>query len=71
MNIGFVIVGANAALIGLAILVAAIRGAGGAEDARRTAMLIGGMMLTAFGLLMAGFAVGYHVTEPASAGAAR
>ena len=29
-----------------------------------TAMLIAGMMITAFGLLMAGFAIGFATSEP-------
>ena len=61
-NILFVVIGVIALLIGLAMLVTAIRGQPG-ENPRSTAMLIGGMMLTAFGLLMAGFAIAYERAE--------
>ena len=71
MNVGVVIFGALAAVIGVGILVAAIRGGGAEESPKRTGMLIGGMMLTAFGLLMAGFSIAYSVTEPANAEAPR
>ena len=63
MNLAFVILGAIAALAGLAVLVAGIRGRPG-ESPRATAQLIGGMMLAAFGLLIAGFAIGYDAAEP-------
>ena len=71
MNISVLIFGVLAALIGIGILVAAIRGGGAGETPKATGMLIGGMMLTAFGLLMAGFTIGYDVTEPGQAEAAR
>ena len=58
LNIVFVAIGAVSLLLGLAVLVAALRGAPG-TDPKSTAMLIGGMMITAFGLLMAGFAIAY------------
>ena len=64
MNMGFVIVGAIAVLIGLGVLVVAIRGRGDGEDPKMNIMLIGGMMLTAFGLLMAGFAIGFATADP-------
>ena len=57
-NLLFVAIGAISLLLGLAVLVAALRGAPG-TDPRSTAMLIGGMMVTAFGLLIAGFAIAY------------
>ena len=63
MNLGFVILGALAALAGIVVLVAGIRGGAG-ENPRATAKLIGGMMLTAFGLVLGGFAIGYSATEP-------
>ena len=63
MNLSFVILGALATLVGLAILVSGIRGRAG-EDPKAAAKLIGGMMLTAFGLVLAGFAIGYAETEP-------
>jgi hypothetical protein len=62
-NLLFVAIGAVSLLLGLGILVTAIRGAPG-TDPRSTALLIGGMMITAFGLLMAGFAIAYSTGEP-------
>ncbi len=63
MNLAFVILGAIAALAGLGLLVAGIRGHA-AENPRATVGLIGGMMLAAFGILLAGFAIGYEAAEP-------
>jgi hypothetical protein len=63
LNIVYVAIGAVAVLAGLAMLVRAIRGRPG-EDPKSTAMLIAGMMITAFGLLMAGFAIGFATSEP-------
>ena len=63
MNIGFVIFGAIAAIAGTIMLVTAIR-AGVNDRPRNTLMLIAGMMLAAFGLVLAGFAIGYATTEP-------
>ena len=60
---GFVIVGALAALIGLALLVTAIRHQK-EQRPRYAAMLIGGMMMTAFGLVIAGFAIAYQRAAP-------
>ena len=60
---GFIILGAVCALVGLAILAVAIRGKS-AHEPRHAAMLIGGMMLTAFGLVIGGFAIAYNATEP-------
>ncbi len=59
----YVAIGAASVLVGLGVLVAAIRGAPG-TDPKSTAMLIAGMMATAFGLLMAGFAIGFATSEP-------
>jgi drug/metabolite transporter (DMT)-like permease len=69
---GFVIVGALAAVVGLALLVTAIRHQK-EQRPRYAAMLIGGMMMTAFGLVIAGFAIAYQHTAPLdlNAGAAR
>lgn len=69
---GFVLLGACAAVIGLALLVIAIRHRN-AQRPRDAAMLIGGMMLTAFGLVIAGFAIAYERTAPVdlNAGAGR
>jgi hypothetical protein len=43
------------------------------QQPRHVAMLIGGMMMTAFGLVIAGFAIAYQNTAPLdlNAGAAR
>ena len=62
-NILFVGVGAVALLGGLATLVAALR-RHKANHPAGVAMLIGGMMATAFGLLLTGFAIAYATTEP-------
>ncbi len=63
MNL-LVILGAAAALLGAAIFVRAVRRRGDPDAAKPTAMLMAGMMLTAFGLLLVGFAVGFETTEP-------
>ena len=64
LNIVSVAIGAIAFLAGLAMLAVAIRNRGDSEDVKSTAMLIAGMMLTAFGLLLAGFAIGFAASEP-------
>ena len=65
----FEIIGAFAALAGLALLVTAIRHHG-ERLPKHTAMLIGGMMLTAFGLVIAGFAIVFQNTAPLDLNAA-
>ncbi|NUR44786.1 MAG: hypothetical protein HOP91_01315 [Sphingomonas sp.] len=69
---GFVFIGAIALLVGLSLLVTGIR-KHKAQQPRHIAMLIGGMMMTAFGLLMAGFAIAYQNAAPLdlNAGVAR
>ena len=62
-NILFLVVGIIAALMGLGMLVAALRGRVG-ESKASTGLLIAGMMLLAFGLVMSGFAIAYATTEP-------
>jgi hypothetical protein len=62
-NLLFLIVGGLAALIGLILLVAALRGRVG-ESRKSTAQLIAGMMILAFGLVLAGFAFAYATTKP-------
>jgi hypothetical protein len=62
-NLLFVAIGVVSLLLGLAVLATAIRGAPG-TDPKSTAMLIAGMMVTAFGLLMAGFAIAYSSGKP-------
>ena len=63
LNIIYVAIGALAVIAGLVMLVRAIRGRPG-ENPKATAMLIAGMMITAFGLLMAGFAIGFALSKP-------
>lgn len=63
MNILFVIVGAIAVVIGLGMLIAALRGRVG-ESRKSTGLLIAGMMVLAFGLILGGFAIAYATTEP-------
>jgi len=59
----FTIIGAIAAIVGLALLVTAIRHQS-EQRPRYAAMLIGGMMMTAFGLVIAGFAIAYQRAAP-------
>lgn len=63
MNIFFLILGGLSALLGLLTLIAALRGRVG-ESRKSTAQLIAGMMLLAFGLVLAGFTVAYSTTKP-------
>ena len=60
---GFVVIGAIALVAGLALLVTGIR-KHEAQHPKHVAMLIGGMMLTAFGLVLAGFAIAYQTAAP-------
>jgi drug/metabolite transporter (DMT)-like permease len=68
----FVILGALAAMVGIVLVVTAIRHQG-EQQPRYAAMLIGGMMMTAFGIVIAGFAIAYQRTAPLdlNSGAAR
>ena len=59
----FIALGAIALLAGLTLLVTAIR-KHEAQHPKHVAMLIGGMMLTAFGLILAGFAIAYQNAAP-------
>jgi hypothetical protein len=63
LNILYVAIGAVAALLGGGMLVAALRGKPG-EDPKSTALLIAGMMVATFGLLIAGFAIGFATSDP-------
>jgi uncharacterized membrane protein HdeD (DUF308 family) len=63
LNILYVAIGAVALVVGVVMLLRAIRSRPG-ENPKATAMLIAGMMITAFGLLMAGFAIGFATSEP-------
>ena len=66
---GFEVIGVVATLAGLVLVVTAIRHH--AERLpRHTAMLIGGMMLTAFGIVIAGFAIVYERSAPLALNAA-
>ena len=69
---GFVLIGAIALLAGLTLLITAIR-KHKAQHPKHVAMLIGGMMMTALGLILAGFAIAYQNAAPLdlNAGAAR
>ena len=53
----FAILGPIALIAGIAMMIVAIRGGVG-ENPKSTAMLIAGMMATAFGLLLTAFAIG-------------
>jgi hypothetical protein len=59
-----VILGSLAAIAGLVLVVRAIRQRGDGDDPRTNAMLIGGTMLTAFGVVIAGFAIAYESAAP-------
>ena len=63
MMTAFTIIGAIAAVGGLALLITAIRHQS-EQRPRYAAMLIGGMMMTAFGLVIAGFAIAYQRAAP-------
>ena len=67
----FIILGAVALVAGLALLVTAIRHQS-EQQPRYAAMLIGGMMMTAFGLVIAGFSIAYQLAgADLNAGAAQ
>ena len=53
----FIIIGPIAMLAGVTMMIAAIRGGVG-QNPKSTAMLIAGMMATAFGMLLTAFAIG-------------
>jgi hypothetical protein len=63
LNILFVILGSVSLLLGLGMLALALRNPQ-RDQPKGVAMLIAGMMVTAFGLLMAGFAIAYATSEP-------
>jgi len=67
-----ILLGGLALIAGLVLLVTGIR-KHEAQQPKHVAMLIGGMMLTAFGLVIAGFAIAYQSAAPLdlNAGAAR
>jgi drug/metabolite transporter (DMT)-like permease len=59
----FIPLGIVALLVGVGLLVTGIRHQSERQP-RYAAMLIGGMMLTAFGLVIAGFAIAYQNAAP-------
>ena len=61
---GFVVLGIIAALAGIGLVAFAIRNRGDGEDPKTNAMLIGATMLTAFGVVIAGFAIAYQSAAP-------
>ena len=63
MMTAFIIIGVFAALVGISLVFTGIRRGPDAEPKNR-AMLIGGMMLAAFGIVIAGFAIVYNNTAP-------
>jgi uncharacterized membrane protein len=67
---GFVVIGVIAAIVGLVLLVTAIRHQS-EQRPRYAAMLIGGMMMTAFGIVIAGFSIVYQRTAPLDLNAAQ
>jgi uncharacterized membrane protein len=59
----FTVLGVLFAIVGLVLLVIAIRHQS-EQRPRYAAMLIGGMMATAFGIVIAGFAIAYQRAAP-------
>jgi uncharacterized membrane protein HdeD (DUF308 family) len=66
LSILYLVVGALALLVGLAIIGVALRGRGDANNPKATAMLIGGMMAATFGLLMCAFWIAFATGGPAN-----
>jgi Ca2+/H+ antiporter len=66
----FIPLGVLALIVGGAMLVTGIR-RHKAQHPKHVAMLIAGMMMTAFGLFLAGFAIAWQNTPPLNLGAAR
>ena len=62
-HILFVAVGALALVAGVVMMIVGLR-AGVEGQPRNTMLLIAGMMATAFGLILGGFAVAYATTDP-------
>ena len=63
VNILFLALGSLSLLLGLGMLAVALRNHR-RDHPKGVAMLIVGMMVTAFGLLLAGFAIAYATSEP-------
>jgi drug/metabolite transporter (DMT)-like permease len=72
MMTAFILIGALALVVGLVLLVTAIRHQH-EQQPLYAAMLIGGMMMTAFGIVIGGFALAYQRAAPLdlNSGAAR
>lgn len=72
MMTAFIVIGAIALVVGFVLVVIAIRHQS-EQQPRYAAMLIGGMMVTAFGLVIGGFAIAYQRATPfdLNAGAAQ
>ena len=66
----YIPLGAVLALAGLVILLTAIRHSQERQP-KYAAMLIGGMMMTAFGVIIAAFAIAYQRAAPLALDAAR
>ena len=60
---GFVILGGSFAMIGISMLAMAMPRLNERQP-KHVAMLIGGMMATAFGIVLAGFAIAYTTASP-------
>lgn len=67
----FIVSGALVAIVGLMVLAAGLRTPVG--QPKRAAMMIGGMMIAAFGLIIASFAIAWQAAGPVdlNAGAAK
>jgi hypothetical protein len=63
MMAAFIIIGVFAALVGIGLVFTGVRRGPDAEP-KNMVMLIGGMMLTAFGIVIAGFSIVYNNTAP-------
>ena len=59
---GFIVLGAIVAAFGLAVLFVGLKAPVG--QPKRNAMLIGGTMATAFGVIIGGFAIAYESAPP-------
>ena len=62
----FIVIAILALIVGGTMLVASIR-RHQAQEPKHVAMLIAGMMITAFGLLLGGFAIAYTAAGPLDA----
>jgi drug/metabolite transporter (DMT)-like permease len=60
----FLVLGSLVALAGIGAVVFAIRNRRGGGDPKTNGMLIGGMMLAAFGLVLAGFSIAWQAAAP-------